>query len=181
MCTAAPKKASVNTCTYTCTNGAGLFHPQLRDSRMKKSKTIKCKCSRKDGTCDWTIGKDSQGNRKKANSAVNFMCGNEKIQWNQKYDKEIVKSCSDKKAAGNLECTSFLTNVERYNSWDCKHCFRMRIQYNMAALGIKDFDAKDYLDMRFDQAVAFDQEGLQYPIKSAVRVNKQNNVYRLTF
>ena len=181
QCTPAAERPSMNTCTYTCTNGAGLFHPQLKENKMRNNKTIKCKCDRKTGACAWNFGKDADGNRKTANTGVNFKCGDEPIQGNDKYDKEIVKSCSDKLAAGVQECTSFLTHIERYNSWDCKHCYRMRIQYNMAALGIEDFDAKDYLDMRFDQPVAFDQEGLQYPIKTAVRVNEQYNVYRLTF
>ena len=70
------------------------------------------------------------------------------------------------------------------NSWNCKNCFRVRFEYRMRSLGIKNWTNKDYIDIQFDNPVTF--LAAAYPVKEVVDVTKdgkqkKGTYFRITF
>lgn len=153
-------------CTYQCQNQMALVHPTLIGKKLRTTQKALCKCDRRAQTCGWKIGNQM-------GSPADFACSDTKIVRGNKYDQNLVKQCSHKPA----RCTEIaLDNFSKLNSWECRNCFRIRLKYHMTALGITNFDNRDYLDIQFDQEVKL--QNLPHTI-SATDVG--NNVHRITF
>lgn len=153
-------------CTYQCQNQMALVHPALVGKKLRNKQKAICKCDRRTQECGWKIS-DQTG------SPEDFACSDTKIVRGDKYDQNLVKQCSHKPT----RCTDIsLNKFTKLNSWECRNCFRIRLQYKMNALGIKDFDNRDYLDIQFDQEVK-----LQNLPSTIVATDVGNNVHRITF
>jgi len=104
---------------------------------------------------------------------ADIACSDTKIKRGNKYDEDLVKECKHKPA----KCTDIgLSKFTKLNSWECRNCFRIRVQYKMAELGIMDFDKRDYLDLQFDQEVV-----LQNLPTTIAATDVGNDVQRITF
>ena len=166
-CGVSSKRVHQKQCTYRCKNQHALAHPLLLGKRLRARTRAICKCNRKSKTCAWKIASEMGGN------PADIACSDTKIKRGNKYDEDLVKECKHKPA----KCTDIgLSKFTKLNSWECRNCFRIRVQYKMAELGIMDFDKRDYLDLQFDQEVV-----LQNLPTTIAATDVGNDVQRITF
>ena len=171
-------------CKLECENSNVLSHPQMLGYKTRSSIQTICSCSKDEGSgsrCIWTMklapGVTEVGTPKK------YSCRRDEVVGRPSKFSNTDDECS----AATKDPTCFY-GLERYikpmNSWDCKNCFRIRFEYRMKALGIKNWTNKDYIDIQFDNPVAFLRTA--YPVKEVVDVTrdgkqKPGTFFRITF
>jgi len=153
-------------CEYVCTNGGKVTHPLYGTPRVKSIAT--CKCDRYSDNCNWYISAQD------ADLSQLACVGGAVTTEEPETTIEPPAGCD---ATKQTDCTSIQNKITFMNSWTCRNCHRLRVEYNAKNMGINDFDNKDYLDIQFDREIIWLQHA--HPVDSAEHIG--GNVWRVGF